>query len=172
MERTVVRSFTTKFNMKRLFLRGLALSPHGRYLAFAADDQVNWDLVIDGAAITRIHLHQLGSWTRDDAALALDAVLAGEYGGDLRYALWDIVSGESAETVASIVDHLQGMDIPAGSFRHRQRLLILNGLSCALEGDRAKELAAEARRHALGDHVKALFDFIDREQRDGNCIAS
>ncbi|KAJ2803777.1 hypothetical protein H4R21_001901 [Coemansia helicoidea] len=133
MERTVVRSFTTKFNMKRLFLRGLALSPHGRYLAFAADDQENWDLVIDGPAITRIHFHQLGDWTRDDAMRALAAILAGECGGDLRYALWDIVSGESPAAVGDIVDQLQGMDLPADSCQHRQRLLVLNGLSCALE---------------------------------------
>ncbi|KAJ2310391.1 hypothetical protein IWW52_005428, partial [Coemansia sp. RSA 2704] len=34
MKKTVVRLFTTKFNMQRLFLRGMTMSPLGRYLAF------------------------------------------------------------------------------------------------------------------------------------------
>ncbi|KAJ2361092.1 hypothetical protein H4S02_011770, partial [Coemansia sp. RSA 2611] len=34
MRKTVVKSFTTKFRINRLLLRGLYLSPNGRYLAF------------------------------------------------------------------------------------------------------------------------------------------
>ncbi|KAJ1722201.1 hypothetical protein LPJ61_005954 [Coemansia biformis] len=144
MRKTVVQSFTTKFNMQRLFLRGLALSPQGRYLGFAVDDQVNWDMVIDGAAITRIHFHQLGGWTTDDAKRALERVLDGKCPGALRYSLWDIVNGESTATIGTIVDHLRGMDLAPGSAMHRQRLHILNVLSCALE----VSLPGRQRQHA------------------------
>ncbi|KAJ2781045.1 hypothetical protein GGI15_003344 [Coemansia interrupta] len=37
LRKTIVRSFTTKFNMSQLFLRGMGLSPNGRYLKFAAE---------------------------------------------------------------------------------------------------------------------------------------
>ncbi|KAJ1841966.1 hypothetical protein LPJ70_004014 [Coemansia sp. RSA 2708] len=37
MKKTVVRLFTTKFNMQRLFLRGMTMSPLGRYLAFVVE---------------------------------------------------------------------------------------------------------------------------------------
>ncbi|KAJ2783857.1 hypothetical protein H4R18_001465 [Coemansia javaensis] len=153
MRRTIVQSFTTKFNMKRLFLRGLALSPHGRHLAFVADDQASWDLVIDGEAITRIHFHPLGGWTPDVARGALLRVLAGEYRGDLRYALWDIVNGEAAGAIAAIVESVRATDAPEQS----QRLFVLNVASRMLEGDQP---AAEARELALGGHARALFGYV------------
>ncbi|KAJ1811814.1 hypothetical protein LPJ75_003963 [Coemansia sp. RSA 2598] len=34
---TIVGSFTTKFNMNQLFLRGMTMSPNGRYLSFIAE---------------------------------------------------------------------------------------------------------------------------------------
>ncbi|KAJ1720586.1 hypothetical protein LPJ53_004810 [Coemansia erecta] len=37
LRKTIVKSFTTKFNMNQLFLRGMELSPNGRYLKFAAE---------------------------------------------------------------------------------------------------------------------------------------
>ncbi|KAJ2383428.1 hypothetical protein GGI05_005317, partial [Coemansia sp. RSA 2603] len=36
LRKTIVKSFTTKFDMSQLFLRGMDLSPNGRYLKFAA----------------------------------------------------------------------------------------------------------------------------------------
>ncbi|KAJ2608861.1 hypothetical protein H4S08_004284, partial [Coemansia sp. RSA 1365] len=161
MRETIVRSFTTEFNMQRLFLRGMVISPHGRYLAFVADDQVNWDLVTDGSTIARIHFHQLSDWTLDDSKRTLARVVDGNCHGDLRYNLWDVFNNEPMSVIAELIEYLKQLDIPRdAAIRQQQRLVILNLINCLVGGDQLKQLVAEAPDQALDHHVKALFEYI------------
>ncbi|KAJ2799856.1 hypothetical protein H4R20_004271, partial [Coemansia guatemalensis] len=161
MRETVVRSFTTEFNMQRLFLRGMRISPHGRYLAFAVDDQVNWDLVTDGKTIVRIHFHQFSDWTLDDSKRALVRIVDGNCSGDLRYNLWDVFNNEPLSVIAELIEHLKQLDIPSSAaIRQQRRIVILNLINCLVGGDQLKQLVAEAPDRALDHHVKALFEYI------------
>ncbi|KAJ2382474.1 hypothetical protein H4S02_005730 [Coemansia sp. RSA 2611] len=160
MKKTVVRLFTTKFNMQRLFLRGMTMSPLGRYLAFVVDDQVNWDVVRDGAEVTRIHFHQLGNWTADDSKRALMQLTDSGYRGDLQFNLWELVDGESLKAITDLADYLRSLDMPHDSPKHRQRLFMLNLIGCVMKGDQRKALVGEARNQALDRHVNDLFDRV------------
>ncbi|KAJ1818897.1 hypothetical protein LPJ60_004076 [Coemansia sp. RSA 2675] len=126
MRKTVVKSFTTKFRINRLLLRGLYLSPNGRYLAFDVDDQVDWDVASDGAFITRLHFHQFADWTPELLKRSVIKLADGKYQGELRYALWDLLDGCTAEDVAAMVEALQQINVASGSVQQRQRLAILN----------------------------------------------
>ncbi|KAJ2508012.1 hypothetical protein H4217_008652, partial [Coemansia sp. RSA 1939] len=133
LRKTVVRSFTTKFNMSRLLLRSMHISPNRRFLAFVADDQVNWGLVKDGLGVTRIHFHQFGDWSMEMARLALDRIVGGNYHGDLPYNVWDIFQDNTADEFKSLIEYLNQMQLPEGSEMFRQRLFILNILGHTLK---------------------------------------
>ncbi|KAJ2542006.1 hypothetical protein GGF49_003205 [Coemansia sp. RSA 1853] len=154
MKKTIVRSFTTKFNMQRLFLRGMMVSQNGRYLTFVADDQVNWDVLRDGAEITRIHFHQLGDWTLDDSKRVLEQIATGGYRGNLRYNLWDVLDGESADSIGALANYLSKMCTLGSAGERQQWRFMLNLVGSILEDDQYKSLVAEARNQALDHHVK------------------
>ncbi|KAJ2731890.1 hypothetical protein IW152_004231 [Coemansia sp. BCRC 34962] len=126
MRQTVVKSFTTKFRISSLILRGLYLSPNARYLAFDTDDQVDWDVASDGDNITRIHFHRFADWSSELLERSVVKLADGKYQGELRYALWDLLNECSAEDVAAMVEALQQIKVANGSVQQSQRLAILN----------------------------------------------
>ncbi|KAJ2395734.1 hypothetical protein GGI23_004191 [Coemansia sp. RSA 2559] len=133
MRKTVVRSFTTKFNMSQLLLRSMHMSPNKRYLMFVADDQVNWGLLKDGIGITRIHFHPFEDWTTEMARASLDNVINGKCQGDLQYSVWDIFHDTTASEATDLVKHLNQMELPKGSDVYQQRLFVLNLISSTLK---------------------------------------
>ncbi|KAJ2455418.1 hypothetical protein EV183_000750 [Coemansia sp. RSA 2336] len=147
LKKTIVRSFTTKFNIQRLLLRGMSMSPNNRYLVFTVDDQVNWDIIRDGPEITRMHFHQLSDWSMDDSLGVLKRIVDGQYQGDLGYNLFDILNGESTETLANMMESVQ-----------------------KLKGDQFKPLAENARDQAFDYHVVRLFEFISEMLKDKSAI--
>ncbi|KAJ2166590.1 hypothetical protein GGH16_004086, partial [Coemansia sp. RSA 560] len=135
MKKTIVRSFTTKFNMQRLFLRGMMVSQNGRYLTFVADDQVNWDVLRDGAEVTRIHFHQLGDWTLDDSKRVLEQIATGDYHGNLRYNLWDVLDGESADSIGALAKYLSQKCTLGSAGERQQWRFMLNLVGSILEAN-------------------------------------
>ncbi|KAJ1994145.1 hypothetical protein EDC05_001815 [Coemansia umbellata] len=162
MRKTVVRSFTTEFKMNQLILRNMRTSPNNRYLAFVADDQVNWGLEKDGQGVTRIHFHQLEDWTMDTTKASLDRIISGNYHGDLRYNLWDIFHDITADETIELVEYLNQMQLPSGSDIYQQRLFILNLISCTLKVDRVDAIFEKAQSSALDQHAKKLFKWIKK----------
>ncbi|KAJ2008982.1 hypothetical protein GGI04_000824 [Coemansia thaxteri] len=133
MKQTVVKSFTTKFKLSCLILRGLFLSANARYLAFVADDQINWDVKVAGDGITRVHYHQLSDWTAESTEHCLYRLVNGHYRGELRYVLWDLVNECTPASIATLVECLQQMNVANGSDQHSQRLTMLNFIACTLK---------------------------------------
>ncbi|KAI8323151.1 hypothetical protein GQ54DRAFT_121647 [Martensiomyces pterosporus] len=161
MRKTVVRSFTTPFMMHSLFLRGMHVSPNGRYLVFMADDQTNWDINVDGLAVTRVHFHQFDDWSVADTQMSLTRIINKEYEGELRYNLWELLNEATVMGVVDLVQHLLQMDIPAESDKQQQRrLFILNFINSTYKDDQISALLAGARNDALDFHVKSLFAYI------------
>ncbi|KAI7834894.1 hypothetical protein BX661DRAFT_6155 [Kickxella alabastrina] len=135
LRKTVIQSFTTKFNMKTMFLRGMTLSPNGRYLEFVADDQINWDLEVDGLGITRIHHYQFPDWSTRSAERSLMKIINGEYQGVLKYNLWDVLNNSTIVRIREIVEFLQQIDtmFSASEDMKRQHLAVLNYIGCVIK---------------------------------------
>ncbi|KAJ2159591.1 hypothetical protein GGF46_002915 [Coemansia sp. RSA 552] len=172
MKKTIVRSFTTKFDMQHLFLRGMVVSPNQRYLTFVVDDQVIWDIATDGQELTRIHFHEFEDWTPEDTRHSLDRVASGECPGNLRYGMWDIVNGESVSTIAELAQYLwEKSTLEDSPAKRQQQLFILSLIGCILGDDRPKDLVAKARSCAVGCHVKALFDYMGTALREEGFVA-
>ncbi|KAJ2870510.1 hypothetical protein GGH93_005513 [Coemansia aciculifera] len=172
MRQTVVKSFTTKFKMSSVMLRSLALSPNARYLAFAADDQVNWDTSIDGIGITRMHFHQFDDWTSESVERSLIKLVDGDYQGELRYAIWDLLDWCSAEDVTKMVEYLRQINVASGSDQESQQLAMLNFIASTLKGAQLGVLATEARNAALDLHVKKLFAYLGSKANSGKLVMS
>ncbi|KAJ1668114.1 hypothetical protein EV178_000775 [Coemansia sp. RSA 1646] len=151
MRKTVIRSFTTKFNMSQLLLRSMCMSPNKRYLMFVADDQVNWGLVKDGVGVTRIHFYQFEDWTVETAKSALDNVVRYDHQGDLQYKVWDLFHNTTASEATELVEYLNQMQLQRGSDAYQQRLFVLNLLD---------DVIGKARNTASDHHVKNLFKRI------------
>ncbi|KAJ2602577.1 hypothetical protein GGF39_000608 [Coemansia sp. RSA 1721] len=166
---TIVRSFTTKFNMNQLFLRGMDMSPNGRYLSFIVDDQINWDLALDGYGITRIHNYQVASWNAENSKRALDRIVSGKYCGTLGYNLSDILDRCTAAGIGDLLEFMKQAYLSGDSEETKTRcLFVMNYIGCMLRDGQFAALVAEARNAALDLHVRRLFGYIEETTRSGS----
>ncbi|KAJ2028386.1 hypothetical protein H4S04_009343, partial [Coemansia sp. S16] len=96
-------------------------------------DQVNWDTSIDGIGITRLHFHQFVDWTSESEERSLTRLVDGDYQGELRYAIWDLLDWCSAEGVERMVEYLRQINVASGSDQESQQLAMLNFIASALK---------------------------------------
>lgn len=168
VRKTIVRSFTTEFNMRQLVLRSLKLSSSGRYLVLVADDQINWEVAKDGEYVTRVHFHPLFPWSLGWCQQQLRQLVMGD--GEWRgQKIWDLLDQCTREQVEAMVEYLRALEAPS-ELKDRRRLYMINYICCtatkSIESGKLRAAGAQARGRAMDLHVLELCQRLGQLDTD------